>query len=343
MGEQHGHGKVWNSGHRRCSGKHSCGYQWTWATRATCFKCSRAFDASPRPGGPAQPKGVWAGPSSQPAAAQAPAPSGADGGESEQHDAVADIEAMEKCLKAMEAAGGGGSTFKEEIVALEAKIAAVRKERAESRPLSAQVRSLESKLARKKKTAELAHGKLEEAQQALLAAQGSLLAAEKHVCEAKAEVASLEEQHQNLCQRASREAGEGVAGGLQPGRVPTFEQFIVGVPKELRDQPDLAEKIKQAEAVMAELREKCPTLAIPVADADPGRSGDVGAAQAAGEADGGEPMAVDELVASLLQAADGVMEGGYDQTARSKRVKELLETSFAVKRQKAACRSAPYG
>ena len=342
MGEQHGHGKVWNSGHRRCSGKHSCGYQWTWATRATCFKCSRAFDAGPRPTGPAQPKGVGAGSPSLPAAAQAPAPCGADGA-GEQRDTAADIEAMEKCLKAMAAAGGGGSTFKEEIAALEAKIAAVRKERAESRPLSAQVRSLEFKLARKQRTAELAHGKLEEAQQALLAAQGSVLAAEKHVCEAKAEVASLEEQHQNLCQRASREAGEGVAGGLQPGCVPTFEQFIVGVPKELRDQPDLAEKIKQADAVMAELREKCPTLAIPVADADPGRSGDVGVAQAASEADSGEPMAVDELVASLLQAADGEMEGGYDQTARSKRVKELLEASFAAKRRKAVSRAAPYG
>ena len=94
---------------------------------------------------------------------------------------------------------------------------------------------------------------------------------------------------------------------------------------------------------MAELREKCPSLAIPVADADPGRSGDADAAQAADGADVGEPMAVDELVASLLLAADGEMEGGYDQTARSKRVKELLETSFAAKRHKAVSRAAPYG
>ena len=283
------------------------------------------------------PKGVWAS-QGQPLAAPAAAPGGSD--EKEQK-AEADIDAMDKCLRSMEAAGG--STFKSEITALEAKIAAVRRERAEARPLSAQVRSLEFKLARKQKTAELAHGKLEEAQQALLAAQGAVLAAEKHVCEAKAEVASLEEQHKSLCQRASREAGEEAAASLQPGRVPTFEQFIGGVPKELRELPDLAEKIKQAEAIMAELREKSPSLAIPVADADPGRSGDAGAAQAAGEADGGEPMAVDELVASLLQAADGEMEGGYDQTARSKRVKELLETSFAAKRQKAAGRPAPYG
>ena len=94
---------------------------------------------------------------------------------------------------------------------------------------------------------------------------------------------------------------------------------------------------------MAELREKCPTLAIPVADADPGHSGDGCVAQAGGEGDGDALMGVDELVSSLLQAADGEMEGGYDQTARSKRVKELLETSFAAERQKAACRSAPYG
>ena len=92
---------------------------------------------------------------------------------------------------------------------------------------------------------------------------------------------------------------------------------------------------------MAELREKCPFLAIPVADADPGRSGAADAAQAADEAGVGEPMAVDELVASLLSAADGEMEGGDGQ--RSKRVKELLETSFAAKRHKAVSRAAPYG
>ena len=245
---------------------------------------------------------------------------------------------MEKCVKAMVAAGG--SVFQGEVTALEAKIAAVRKERAEARPLSAQVRSLEFKLARKQKTAELAHGKLEEAQQAVLAAQEAVLAAEKHMGEAKTEVASLEEQHKDLFQHASREAGE-EDSSRTPGQVPTFEQLIGGVPKELRDLPDLAEKIKQAEAIMAELRDKCPALDVAVCDVDPGPCGEAcDAAQAAGDGAAGEPMAVDELVSRLLSAADGEMEGGDGQ--RTERVKELLESSFAAKRRKVVSRAAPY-
>ena len=335
MGEQHGHGKVWNSGHRKCLGKHSCGFQWSWATRATCYKCSRTFDSGPSPGRHPLPKGVWAS-QGQPPAALAAAPGGPD--EKEQK-AEADIDAMDKCLRSMEAAGG--STFKSEITALEAKIAAVRRERAEARPLSAQVRSLEFKLARKQKTAELAHGKLEEAQQALLAAQGAVLAAEKHVGEAKSEVANLEERHKDLCLRASREAGE-EDSNRAPGQVPTFEQLMGGVPKELRDLPHLAEKIKQAEAIMAELRDKCPALDVAVGDFDPGPCGVACDAALAAADDGaaGEPMAVDELVSRLLSAADGEMEGGDGQ--RTERVKELLESSFAAKRRKAVCRAAPY-
>ena len=168
-----------------------------------------------------------------------------------------------------------------------------------------------------------------------------MLAAEKHVGETKSEVANLEEQHKDLCLRASREACE-EDSNRAPGQVPTFEQLMGGVPKELRDLPDLAEKIKQAEAIMAELRDKCPALDVAVGDLDPGPYGVAcDAALAADDGAAGEPMAVDELVSRLLSAADGEMEGGDGQ--RTERVKELLESSFAAKRRKAVCRAAPYG
>eukprot|EP00972_Heterocapsa_arctica_P000190 28464-Heterocapsa_arctica.AAC.1 len=47
---------------QRCSGKASCGYQWTWSGRATCFGCGKHLWTGVQPAEARPPAGVWAHP-----------------------------------------------------------------------------------------------------------------------------------------------------------------------------------------------------------------------------------------------------------------------------------------
>eukprot|EP00972_Heterocapsa_arctica_P087645 12924808-Heterocapsa_arctica.AAC.1 len=47
---------------QRCTGKGSCGYQWTWADRSTCFGCSKQLWTGFQPAQVRPPAGAWASP-----------------------------------------------------------------------------------------------------------------------------------------------------------------------------------------------------------------------------------------------------------------------------------------
>ena len=191
-------------GFRKCNGKGSCGYQWTWACRNACYRCGKAFDG-PEPRAPPPPKGVWA--TAQPGwkvasrtrAKQQRVESHVEHVQ-KQIAPVSNTDAMRLLAELKRVDGLAESA---EIAALEAKAQAVRQAAKDAMPLSKQAGILEKKISWKEGTRNNAAEKVaqakaavEEANATLQKANGELEARSTELQALQTELAALRKREQ---------------------------------------------------------------------------------------------------------------------------------------------------
>jgi hypothetical protein len=169
---------------QRCSGKASCGYQWTWSGKSTCFGCGKHLWAGVQPANPRAPTGVWA---------QTPT----DRPDRKKHDnkqqaPASTMECMQSALAMLQKAPGEDEAIDILAQSLKTKLEAAKQAKFDNKPLWQQCQHAQSNLDKKQKALETAKAKQIKFQSDIESLQKQMLDTDRWIAELSVEVCKLE-------------------------------------------------------------------------------------------------------------------------------------------------------
>ena len=240
-----------------------CQYRWNWRCRATCFRCSVPLGLPPAK--PHTPKGAWADPVSredtdsgncwQRAKAgrwRRRGPKSGDSNEAQLNSDKPQGTEAEKAmrlvteLKRLSAFSGSA-----ELASLEEKATEAKKAARESKPLSAQAKTLEKKIEHKQRTHAAAVERSAQARKLLESAQEAVQRADAEQKERAAELKALQADLKAMQARVEADGQESTGNSEN---APTTASLLGPVCQEFSQKPEIAEKLAAADAILAEVR-----------------------------------------------------------------------------------------
>jgi hypothetical protein len=211
-----------------------------------------------------------------------------------------DLEGMQKSVATLKACGLTADS--PEVTQLEERIAAERKKRAESQPLSTQVRAIERRVAKKRKAVEAAIAQAAEAKCAVEEAQCAMGVAERRTTELQDELQKLEKEQAELCKTQA----------TVPENVATAGAGVQDI-EAVRSVLDKVKGNKDAEQAVSELLARLQM-----------RQSELGSAAAMSDGemdlDAEDCVEIDEMVASLVPPPGD--SGGESGEARERVAKQ---------------------